>query len=58
MTDCDPLWPDDWADLDDDEQAFLDLHATPTTPLAECARPASRPDLPRARPVHDVLETL
>lgn len=26
MTDCDPLWPDNWDQLDDDEQAFLDLH--------------------------------
>lgn len=36
MTDCDPLWDDDW-DLDEAEQAFLDLHAPrrPTTPPTE-----------------------
>ena len=38
MTDCDPLWPDGW-DLDEDERAFLDLHA---------------PHRANSRPVHTI----
>ncbi|MFF9197314.1 hypothetical protein ACF09L_19110 [Streptomyces sp. NPDC014779] len=44
--------------LAEDEQAWLDLHAPHTHPLADHGRPASRPHIPHDRPVHDVLETL
>ncbi|MEU8760681.1 hypothetical protein [Streptomyces sp. NPDC048659] len=37
-----------------DEQAHLDLHAPRITPLAECARPIGRPNLPHDRPVESV----
>ncbi|WP_329424034.1 hypothetical protein [Streptomyces sp. NBC_01268] len=44
--------------VDPDKQAWHDLHAPHTTPLAECGRPASRTHLPHERPIHDVLENL
>lgn len=53
MTDCEPAWPDD-----EDEQAWLDLHTPPVSPLAEHGRPCGRLAVPHHRDIHDVLETL
>lgn len=61
MTDCDPLWPDGRDQLDETEQAFLDLHdlrAQPASPLADHGRPCGGPAVPHHRTTEDVLETL
>ncbi|MFF9199992.1 hypothetical protein ACF09L_32775 [Streptomyces sp. NPDC014779] len=44
--------------LAEDEQAWLDLHASRHAPLADHGRPAGRPHPPHDRQVEDVLETL
>lgn len=44
--------------LDEDEQAWLDLHPDRVDPLADHGRPCSRPHLPHGKPIEDVLENL